>query len=40
LFDLPAGIEPLAFTPLGYPADTPPQERPRKPLAELLWRAE
>lgn len=38
LFDLPAGIEPLAFTPLGYPADTPPQERPRKPIAELLWR--
>ena len=40
LFDLPAGVEPLAFTPLGYPADTPPQERPRKSLAELLWRPE
>ena len=40
LFDLPAGVEPLAFTPLGYPADTPPQERPRKPIAELLWRSE
>jgi nitroreductase len=38
LFDLPAGIEPLAFTPLGYAADTPPADRPRKPLAELLWR--
>jgi nitroreductase len=40
LFDLPAGMEPLAFTPLGYPADLPPAERPRKPIAELLWRSD
>jgi nitroreductase len=40
VFDLPDGFEPLAFTPLGYPADEPPQERPRKPLAELIWRRE
>jgi len=32
---LPEGVEPIAFTPLGYPAD---QARPkqRKPLAELV----
>ncbi|MBM4319682.1 MAG: nitroreductase [Deltaproteobacteria bacterium] len=35
---LPAGVEPLAFTPLGYPADTP-RTRQRKPLEELLWRS-
>lgn len=40
VFDLPVGFEPLAFTPLGYPADQPPAERPRKPLAELIWRQE
>jgi nitroreductase len=40
VFDLPEGFEPLAFTPLGYPADQPPQERPRKALAELIWRRE
>ena len=40
VFDLPEGFEPLAFTPLGYPADQAPAERPRKPLAELLWRKE
>lgn len=32
---LPAGVEPIAFTPLGYPADQPgPKER--KPLSELV----
>ena len=32
---IPPGIEPLAFTPLGYPADQPgPKER--KPLADLV----
>ena len=40
VFDLPEGMEPLAFTPLGYPADEAPEERPRKPLAELIWRQE
>jgi nitroreductase len=40
LFDLPQGIEPLAFTPLGYPADEAPQDRPRKALTELIWRQE
>ncbi len=40
VFDLPEGFEPLAFTPLGYPADEPPQERPRKALRELIWRQE
>jgi nitroreductase len=40
LFDLPAGVEPVAFTPLGYPADMPPDDKPRKPMAELLWRKE
>jgi nitroreductase len=40
VFDLPDGFEPLAFTPLGYPADRPPAERPRKSLAELIWRQE
>ncbi len=32
---LPDGVEPVAFTPLGYPADLPaPKER--KPLADLV----
>jgi nitroreductase len=32
---LPDGVEPVAFTPLGYPADRPgPKER--KPLSELV----
>ncbi len=32
---LPEGVEPIAFTPLGYPADQPgPKER--KPLSELV----
>lgn len=32
---LPEGVEPLAFTPLGYPADQP-KPKERKPLAELI----
>jgi nitroreductase len=32
---LPADVEPLAFTPLGYPADEPRPKR-RKPLEELV----
>ena len=40
VFDLAEGFEPLAFTPLGYPADHAPEERPRKALAELIWRQE
>jgi nitroreductase len=40
VFDLPDGMEPIAFTPLGYPADEAPEERPRKPLADLIWRQE
>jgi nitroreductase len=40
VFDLPQGMEPLAFTPLGYAADQAPDERPRKALAELIWRQE
>ena len=32
---LPEGVEPVAFTPLGYPADSPPTKE-RKPLAELV----
>ena len=31
---LPEGIVPLAFTPLGYPADSPPPKK-RKPLSAL-----
>ena len=34
---LPPGVEPVAFTPLGYPADTP-KPRQRKPLADLVRR--
>ena len=35
VFGLPVGVEPIALTPLGYPADLPgPKER--KPLAELV----
>lgn len=37
LFDLPDGMEPLAFTPLGYPADEAPEQRPRKALTDLIW---
>jgi nitroreductase len=32
---LPAGVEPIAFTPLGYPADQPGPKQ-RKPLSELV----
>ena len=32
---LPEGIEPIAFTPLGYPADQPGPKQ-RKPLADLV----
>ena len=32
---LPSGVEPIAFTPLGYP-DDPPRPRKRKPLTELV----
>jgi nitroreductase len=34
---LPAGVEPVAFTPLGYPADQPAQKK-RKSMEELLRR--
>jgi nitroreductase len=32
---LPNGVEPVAFTPLGYPADEPRQKK-RKPISELV----
>jgi len=32
---LPAGAEPIAFTPLGYPADEP-REKKRKSMADIL----
>ena len=32
---LPEGVEPIAFTPLGYAKDQPPAKK-RKPLAELV----
>lgn len=32
---LPEGVEPLLFTPLGYPADTP-RPKERKPLSDLV----
>jgi nitroreductase len=32
---LPAGVEPLAFTPLGYPADEA-KPKKRKPLSDLV----
>ena len=35
ILKLPAGVEPIAFTPLGYPADEP-REKKRKPLMELV----
>ncbi|MBR1593198.1 MAG: nitroreductase family protein [Alloprevotella sp.] len=35
LFSLPADEEPIAFIPLGYPADAP-KEKLRKPLAEIV----
>jgi nitroreductase len=35
ILGLPDGVEPVAFTPLGYPADTP-GAKVRKPLTELV----
>jgi len=35
LLGLPADVEPIAFTPLGYAADNPPEKK-RKGLAELV----
>jgi nitroreductase len=32
---LPDGVEPVAFTPLGYPADQP-RPKERKALSELV----
>ncbi|MDP2724791.1 MAG: nitroreductase family protein [Syntrophales bacterium] len=32
---LPEGVEPIAFTPIGYPADQP-KEKKRKDLSELV----
>ena len=32
---LPEGVEPIAFTPLGYPADQP-SAKDRRPLSELV----
>lgn len=40
ILKLPDGVEPLSFTPLGYPADEP-SDKVRKPLADLVlgsWR--
>jgi nitroreductase len=33
---LPAEVEPIAFTPLGYAADQGPAKKQRKPLSELV----
>ena len=35
VFGLPVGVEPIALTPLGYPADKPGLKE-RKPLASLV----
>lgn len=35
VLNLPADVEPIAFTPLGYPADQP-RAKTRKPLTELV----
>ncbi len=35
VFGLPEGVEPIALTPLGYPADQP-SLKVRKPLADLV----
>ena len=35
VLDLPEGVEPIVFTPLGYPADQP-RPKVRKPLSELV----
>ena len=33
--NIPKGVEPIAFTPLGYPLDEP-KEKTRKPLSDLI----
>jgi nitroreductase len=33
---LPGDVEPVAFTPLGYPATAPPESKERRPLEELV----
>jgi nitroreductase len=35
VFGLPEGVDPVAFTPLGYPSDKP-LPKARKPLADLV----
>jgi nitroreductase len=35
ILDLPEDLEPVALTPLGYPAEGP-EARPRKPLEEIV----
>ncbi len=35
VLDLPDGVEPVAFTPLGYPADSP-REKTRRGLDEIV----
>jgi len=35
VLNLPPNVEPLIFTPLGYPADSP-KEKERKPLSDLV----
>jgi nitroreductase len=35
ILELPEGVEPIAFTPLGYPADKP-KPKERKPLEALV----
>ena len=35
ILELPDEVEPLIFTPLGYPADTP-RSKERKPLSDLI----
>jgi len=35
ILKLPPGVEPVAFTPLGYPADQP-GEKKRKPLSQMI----
>ncbi len=35
VFELPEGVEPIAFTPLGYPADTSGVKK-RKPIEDLV----
>jgi nitroreductase len=35
ILHLPQGVEPILFTPLGYPADQP-SPKERKPLSDLV----